>query len=121
MGSHFHNYNRVSIMVDYNGVTFLVELSTRKGAYIFGISGIRTFCPGAPLTYFNDGGVRVIFLGLKFWPKVIFFGSMKDSGIFGESRKKTEGFFGVAKKELRDFLGCAKKVVTFSGRQILKL
>ena len=25
--------------------------------------------PGAPLTYFNDGGVRVIFLGLSFGPK----------------------------------------------------
>ena len=29
---------------------------------------------GAPLIYFNDGEVRVIFLGLKFWPKVIFLG-----------------------------------------------
>ena len=28
--------------------------------------------PGDPLTYFNDGGIRVIFLGQKFWPKVIF-------------------------------------------------
>ena len=35
--------------------------------------------PGAPLTYFNDGGeggggVRRIFLGLTFWPKRIFLG-----------------------------------------------
>lgn len=32
--------------------------------------------PGAPLTYFNDGGggVRRIFLGLRFWPKEIFLG-----------------------------------------------
>ena len=30
--------------------------------------------PGAPLTYFNDGGVRRIFLGLTFWPKGIFLG-----------------------------------------------
>ena len=31
---------------------------------------------GSPLTYFNDGGwgVGVIYLGLKFWPKVIFWG-----------------------------------------------
>ena len=29
--------------------------------------------PGAPLTYFNDGGGG-IFLGLIFWPKGIFFG-----------------------------------------------
>ena len=37
--------------------------------------------PGAPFTYFTDGeeggeggGVRGIFLGLKFWPKGIFLG-----------------------------------------------
>ena len=30
--------------------------------------------PGAPLTYFNDGGVRRIFWGLTFWPKGIFLG-----------------------------------------------
>ena len=30
--------------------------------------------PGAPLTYFNDGEVRRIFLGLTFWPKGIFWG-----------------------------------------------
>ena len=30
--------------------------------------------PGATLTYFNDGGVQRIFLGLTFWPKGIFLG-----------------------------------------------
>ena len=90
-------------MVDYNGVTILVELSTRKGAHIFGISGIRTFCPGAPLTYFNDGGVRVIFLGLKFWPKVIFFGVYE----------RLRGFGGVAKKNGGIFLGCEKRTEGF--------
>ena len=30
--------------------------------------------PGAQLTYFNDGGIRRIFLGLTFWPKGIFLG-----------------------------------------------
>ena len=55
--------------------------------------------PGAPLTYFNDRGIRVIFLGLKFWPKVIFFGYMKDAGIF----------LGREKNKLRDFLGLQKK------------
>ena len=30
--------------------------------------------PGAPLTYFNDRGVRKIFLGLTFLPKGIFLG-----------------------------------------------
>ena len=39
----------------------------------------KVLAPGAPLIYFNDGrrgggGVQVIFLGLKFWPKVIFLG-----------------------------------------------
>ena len=48
------------------------------------------------------------FWGLKFWPKVIFFGSVKDAGFFMGSRKKTEGFFGFAKKGLRDFLAYAK-------------
>ena len=50
--------------------------------------------PGAPLTYFNDGGVRRIFLGLRFSPKGIFLGSMKDAGIF-LGRKTTQGFFWV--------------------------
>ena len=47
----------------------------------------------------GGGGFRVIFLGLKFWPKVIFFGSMKDAGIFMGREKKTEGFFGLRKKD----------------------
>ena len=50
--------------------------------------------PGAPLTYFNDEGVRRIFLGLTFWPKGNFFGSMKDAGIFWVA-KITQGFFWV--------------------------
>ena len=62
----------------------------------------------------------MIFWGLKFWPKVFFFGSMKVAGIFFGSRKK-EGFFGVEKKGLRDFFGYAKKGSDFLGRQILKL
>ena len=48
--------------------------------------------PGAPLTYFNDGGVRRIFLGLTFWPKGIFFGSMKDARIF-LGRENNRGIF----------------------------
>ena len=62
----------------------------------------------------------MIFLGLKFWPKVIFWVYKRCREFFG-LRKKTEGFFWVAKKELRDFFGYAKKVVIFLGRQILKL
>ena len=30
--------------------------------------------PKGRTQYFNDGGVRVIFGGLKFWPKGIFWG-----------------------------------------------
>ena len=41
-----------------------------------------TQSPGAPLTYFNDGGVRRIFLGLTFWPKGIFLGLWKTPGFF---------------------------------------
>ena len=54
-------------------------------------------------------GVRVIFWGLTFWPKVIFLGLRKDAEIFLGCEKKTEGFFWVAKKGLRDFFGYAKK------------
>ena len=65
--------------------------------------------PGAPLTYFNNrggggGGVRVIVLGLKFWPKVIFWVYERRQDIFG-SRKKTEEFF----------LGCKKSKGIFFG------
>ena len=59
----------------------------------------------------------MIFLGLKFWPKVIF-GSMKD--FFG-SQKKQRDFFRLRKKDQGIFLGMLKKVVIFWGRQILKL
>ena len=38
--------------------------------------------PGAPLIYFNDGGVRRIFLGLTFWPTGIFLGRENNTGIF---------------------------------------
>ena len=34
----------------------------------------KTQTPGVPLTYFTDGEVRRIFLGLKFWPKGISLG-----------------------------------------------
>ena len=51
----------------------------------------------------------MIFLGLKFWPKVIFLG-LKDAAIFLGRKKTTEGFFWVVKKELKDFFGYAKKM-----------
>ena len=55
----------------------------------------------------GGGGVRVIFLGLKCWPKVIFLGLWKTPGIFWVA-KKTKKFFWVAKKGIRDFFGYAK-------------
>ena len=42
----------------------------------------RPLDPGAPLTYFNNRGVRRIFLGLTFWPKGIFLGRENNTGIF---------------------------------------
>ena len=50
----------------------------------------------------------MIFLVLKFCPKVIFFESMKDAGIFS-GREKNRGIFWVAIKGLRDFGGMLKK------------
>ena len=56
---------------------------------------------GDPLTYFNDGGrdggVRVIFLGLKFRTKVIFW-----------VYERRQDFLGREKKQ-RDFLGLRRK------------
>ena len=66
---------------------------------------INIHLPGAPLTYFNDGEVRVIFLGLKFWPKVIFWGC---------ERKKRD-FFGLRNKDQGIFLGMLEKVGIFFG------
>ena len=61
----------------------------------------------------------MIFWGLKFWPKVIFFGSMKDTGnflVFVGRKEKKEGFFGLQKKErLRGSFGYAKKSSDFFG------
>ena len=38
--------------------------------------------PGAPLTYFTDRDVWGIFLGMKYWPKGIFWGLWKMRGFF---------------------------------------
>ena len=71
--------------------------------------------PGAPLTYFSVGGLRVIFLGLKFWPKVIFWVYERYRDFFG-SQRKTEELFWVAKKGLRNIIfGYAKKSSDFFG------
>ena len=67
------------------------------------------------MTYFNDGGIRVIFLGLKIWPKMNKFGVYERRPDFLGSRRRTEGFFWVAEKGLRVFLGYAKKSSDFFG------
>ena len=68
----------------------------------------------------GGGGVRVTILGLKFWPKEIFWDYERCRDFF-ESPKKTEGFFGLQKKDYGIFGGMLKNVVIFLGRQILKL
>ena len=55
------------------------------------------------------------FLGLKFWPKVIFLFYEGRGDFFLGRERKTEGFLGVAKKGLRDFFGYAKKSSDFFG------
>ena len=48
---------------------FLQSHRSDFGTVFFFCKNMCVCSPGAQLTYFNDGGVRVIFLGLKFWPK----------------------------------------------------
>ena len=57
-------------------------------------AGVFVWLPGAPLTYFNDRGVRRILWGLTFWPKGIFLGLWKMPRFFWVA-KTTEGFFWV--------------------------
>ena len=60
--------------------------------------------PGTSLTYFKDGGGGGLsdFLGLKFWPKVIFLGL-----------RKTPGFFWVVEESRWIFWGCKKRTKRF--------
>ena len=51
--------------------------------------------PGAPLTYFNGGGVLVIFWGSEILAQSDFFGSMEDAGIFLGRKKKQKDFSGL--------------------------
>ena len=57
----------------------------------------------------------MIFLGLKFWPEVIFFWVYERCWDFFWVMKKNRNFLGVAKKGLRDFFGYAKKSSYFFG------
>ena len=73
---------------------FLYNLYFGKGSQSLEAHGDRLLAPGAPLTYFNDGGVRRIFLGLTFWPEGIFWVLWKMLGFFWVA-KTTQGFFWV--------------------------
>ena len=74
---------------------FLYNLYFGKGPQSLEAHGGRLLAPGAPLTYFNDGGVRRIFLGLTFFARRDFFGSMKDAGIFLGHENNTGIFLGI--------------------------
>ena len=78
--------------------------------------------PGAPLTYFNDGKgwggggrFRVIFLGRKFWPKVIFLGLWKTPRFFWVAKKGPRDCFGYAKRSSDFFRYTNSEVVIFGG------
>ena len=56
--------------------------------------------PHSHILMMGGGGVRVIFLGLKFWSKVNFlFGSMKYARIFLGCKKTQKEFFGLRIKD----------------------
>ena len=65
-----------------SGVTRTLIFIRPKQKSLKNLTCIFLMIPGAPLTYFNDGGVRRIFLGLTFWPKGIFWGRENNRGIF---------------------------------------
>ena len=75
--------------------------------------------PGAPLTYFNDGGggggVRKFFLGRRFWPFIVLFltKTKVEVGMFYLSRRWIIKFANA--KTLRDFFGYANKTRDFFG------
>ena len=74
---------------------FLYNLYFGKGPQSLEARGGRLLAPGAPLTYFNDGGVRRIFFGSDILAKRDFFGSMKDAGIFLGRENNTGIFLGI--------------------------
>ena len=84
-------------------------------------TGTDRHFPGAPLTYFNDGGggggVSSDFFGSEILAQRDFLGLCKMTEFFWVAKRK-QGFFGVAKKELRDFFVYANKSSDFLGRQI---
>ena len=62
----------------------------------------------------------MIFLGLKFWPKVIFLGLLKTPGSFWIANKNG-GVLGGCEERTKRLFGYARKGNDFLGRQTLKL
>ena len=78
----FHKFYYVLVVTA--GFTYLPFLVTVSG-----------FDPGAPLTYFNDGGGPKDFIGSDILAKRDFFGSVKDAGIFLGRENNTGIFLGI--------------------------
>ena len=60
----------------------------------------------------------MIFLGLKFWPKVIFLGLGKTLGFFWVAKENGGIFLGYEKRTKADFFGYAKKGNDLFGYKI---
>ena len=86
-------------------LTTCSHLAPRGRSRMFPLKNLCIFHPGTPLTYFNDGVVRMIFLGSQILAKSDFFGSKKDARIFLCCKKKQRDFFGLQKKKEGIFLG----------------
>ena len=85
---HYVLYSTKFITV---GNMCIILLSNVLTVHNTGISLLLS-TPGAPLTYFTDGGrVPRVFLGLKFWPKGIFWVYEKTRDFFRSREKK--GYF----------------------------
>ena len=60
--------------------------------------------------FINDGGARVTFWGLEFWPKVVFWDYERGREFFWIAKKKIRGiFWGCEERTKGFFLGMLKK------------
>ena len=75
----------------------------------------KTVPPGAPLTYFNDGGGGGGEISDFFWSEILaqsdFLGQYERHRNFLGSRKRNSGIFGGLCK--KDFFGACSKIVIF--------
>ena len=103
-GGNIGRHNEVAIRrgsTVYNAKIRFFELANSFKMNVhcpFLLSGKLSYSPGAPLTYFNDGGGGGggpgDFFGSEILAKSDFLGSMKDAGIFWVREKKQRDFFG---------------------------